>query len=93
MVYHESGSRSVEIDCPACGDVHRHEWPIGELIIGYRAMKCTVSRLRGQIGGYEIEIPDWAFDRRQRTGYAKRPVRVSRLSDNAFYDPANKWEE
>ena len=64
VVFREDGTRTVEVNYPACSQKHCHIWPVGQSVIGYRMMACRQ-------GVYEINIPAWAFDPRHRTGYAK----------------------
>jgi hypothetical protein len=63
VTYHESGSRSVEVECWTCGDVHTVQWLVGTREV---ATKCGV-----------VEIPDWAQG--HRTGFGKRETRGEHL--------------
>ena len=76
----ENGSRYVEIDCPACDDVHSHDWPVGKTIVGYRMSVCGKTP-------YYIDVPGWAQTHHDLHGYGKR----NHLDDNAIHVPANNW--
>lgn len=40
-------ARTVTVDCPFCGQRHRHGWPAGDNQVGHRRAHCG-------LGGYII---------------------------------------
>lgn len=97
VTYHETGLRTLSVECEGCSETHQIVWPIGELTLAGE-LPCGVV-LRG------VALPDWAFDPRYRTGYKKYPQKPhevfagqaastnEQLDDNAINDPARNWEE
>ena len=92
VTYHEVGTRTIEVNCPHCSQLHAHSWPISEATIGYRQGACGK--------GYDVEFPSWANDPRYRSGYAKyaasqpHPViSADDRDDNAMHEYVNNFEE
>ena len=92
VTYHEGGRRTVSFECPGCGALHEdYGWPVGVLkagnVLGF--VRCQSSCGTG----FDVVIPDWCFDARHRTGYAKfqqRPHSV--FSDEAAGSPVSELQ-
>ena len=92
VTYHESGLRTLCVDCEGCGSTHEIVWRNGTADLGPGELPCGFP-LSG------VEIPAWAYDARHRTGFRKYPQKPhhvfagKELDDNAINDPARNWEE
>jgi hypothetical protein len=91
VTYFENRTRTFEVECPNCYELHGHSWPLKENVIGLRQGAC------GEL--YDVKVPRWANNSRYRFGYAKLAptehalISPDVLDDNAIDDPANNWEE
>lgn len=89
VTYNENGRRTVSFECPGCGALHEdYGWPVGALkagnVLGF--VRCQSSCGTG----FDVVIPDWCFDARHRTGYAKRNGPHSVFPDEPASSPASE---